>query len=108
MALFTESALRARARRSTTGLYKSAASVLTERVRKQETRDKWDIFLSHSFDDRELLEGAVSSIEDLGYSVYIDWRDDPLLDRTRVTAATAAQLKRRMDASRCLFYSVTP
>src|SRR5690606_37694561 len=68
----------------------------------------WDIFLSHAFLDREMLSGTVLSIEDLGYSVYIDWREDPKLDRTQVTAATAAVLRERMQASKCLFFSVTP
>ena len=108
MAIFTESALRARARRETTNFSKTASAALTEKVAKQESLKTFDVFLSHAYDDRELLSGAVLSIEDLGYSVYIDWREDPKLDRTKVTPETAAILRERMRASRCLFYSVTP
>jgi hypothetical protein len=46
-------------------------------------------------------------LEDLGYSVYLDWRDDPTLDRKRVSPATAAKLRERMSASKSLFYSTT-
>ena len=48
MALFTESAVRARAKAGTT-LQKSAATVLTERVRLQDSVSKHDIFLSHAY-----------------------------------------------------------
>jgi hypothetical protein len=108
MATFTESALRARARRESTNFSKSASAVLTERVTAQASVVSFDVFLSHAYDDRELLAGAVLTIEDLGYSVYIDWREDPKLDRSKVTPATAAVLRERMRSSRCLFYSVTP
>ena len=47
-------------------------------------------------------------IEDLGYTVYLDWRDDPSLDRKHVTPTTAARLREQMKASNCLFYAVTP
>lgn len=108
MAIFTESALRARARRATINFSKTASAVLTEKVTKQDLLKSFDVFLSHAYDDRELLAGTVLSIEDLGYSVYIDWREDPKLDRSKVTPATAAVLRERMRNSRCLFYSVTP
>lgn len=108
MAIFTESALRARARREITNFSKTASAVLTEKVTKQGATTSFDVFLSHAYDDRELLVGAVLSIEDLGYSVYIDWRNDPKLDRSMVTPETAAILRERMRNSRCLLYSVTP
>jgi len=108
MSLFTESAVRARARREMTNFSKTASAVLLERVEKQAAERAWNIFLSHAFLDREMLSGTVLIIEDLGYSVYIDWREDPKLDRSQVTPATAAVLRERMRASKCLFYSVTP
>jgi hypothetical protein len=107
MALFNETDLRNRAR-SAGGLYKSAASLLTEHVTKQASTTQFDIFLSHAFDDKELLLGTVLKLEDLGYRVYLDWRDDPQLDRTKVTTETAGQLRRRMRQSKALFYAVTP
>lgn len=107
MSLFTEFSTRARAKRSA-GLYKSVGSVLLEKLEKQAKVAKHDIFLSHAYKDREIVTGLALLIEDLGYSVYIDWRDDPSLDRDQVTVQTARQLKERMTQSKCLFYSVTP
>ncbi len=53
----------------------SAASLLNELMAKQEKVDQPDIFLSHAYDDREIVLGVALKIEDLGYSVYIDWRE---------------------------------
>lgn len=107
MAIFTESAVRARARR-TTNFSKSASAVLSERVQKQASVTGFDIFLSHAFDDKELLQGTLLLLEDLGYKVYLDWKDDPQLDRTKVTTATAAALRERMRSSSSLLFAVTP
>lgn len=106
MALFTESEARGRARAVIT-IQKSASAVLTEHVRTQRSAAGHDIFLSHAFTDRELVLGAALMIEDLRYSVYIDWREDPYLDRSKVSQDIAAKLRERMQASRCLFYSTT-
>lgn len=106
MSLLTESQARARAQRAT-GIYKSALDVLTEQVRKQDQAGQHDVFLSHAYDDKELILGVALILEELGYSVYLDWRDDPSLDRKNVTAATAEKLRARMKASRCLLFSTT-
>lgn len=106
MSLLTESTVRARAQRAA-GVYRNFANVLTEHMQKQAVVAQHDIFLSHSFDDRELVLGVALTIEDFGYSVYLDWRDDPSLDRKNITEKTAEKLRVRMKASRCLFYSTT-
>jgi hypothetical protein len=106
MALITESDLRTRARRAPDVMVR-ADSVLTERVRKQEQIETYDIFLSHAYEDKELILGVVLTIEDLGFRVYVDWRDDSQLDRARVTHGTAAKLRKRMQSSRSLLYSTT-
>jgi len=108
MAIFTESAVRARARRETTNFSKAASVLLGERVQKQASAANFDIFLSHAFDDKELLEGTLLLLEDLGYNIYLDWKNDPQLDRTNVTTATASALRERMRSCRCLLFAVTP
>lgn len=107
MALFTESETRSRAKQYSQ-LYKSVDSLLTEKLRKQASVTQHDIFLSHAYRDKEIVIGLALLIEDLGYTVYIDWRDDPLLDREKVTVETAETLKGRMRKSKSLLYSVTP
>jgi hypothetical protein len=106
MSLLTTAAVRARAKRAIP-VYFSAASLLEEQMLKQASIDQHDIFLSHAFDDRELILGVALTLEDLGYSVYLDWRDDPTLDRKNVNPATAARLRERMRNAKCLFYATT-
>jgi hypothetical protein len=106
MSLLTTNAVRARAKRSVS-YNSSAGSVLTERMHKQASVAAHDIFLSHAFDDRELILGVALTLEDLGYTVYLDWRDDPALDRKNVNRATALKLRERMRNSRCLFFATT-
>ncbi|MBC8508633.1 MAG: toll/interleukin-1 receptor domain-containing protein [Chloroflexi bacterium] len=107
MALFTEAAVRARAQRAATNFSKTASAVLTAKVESQASVAQHDVFLSHAYEDREKVLGAALMIEDLGYSVYIDWRDDSTLDRSKITRATAEKLRVRMMKSKSLFYSTT-
>ncbi|WP_230853568.1 hypothetical protein, partial [Vibrio harveyi] len=46
-------------------------------------------------------------LEDMGHSVYVDWVNDPQLDRSKVTESTAQLLRERMEASKSLFYVTT-
>jgi hypothetical protein len=106
MALFRPSAMYARAQRATS-FRRESGDLLLEHVRAQAKVDVHDIFMSHAFDDKDLVLGVTKTIEDMGYSVYLDWRDDPLLDRRNITPATAAQLRARMKSSKCLFFATT-
>lgn len=108
MALFTESTIRRRAHSelSKSGLKKTAQLVM-ESYASISPEKEYDIFLSHSFHDAELIFGMKTTLEDLGYKVYVDWVDDPQLDRSKVTPATAAKLRERMNSSRSLFYVTT-
>lgn len=106
MALFRPSVMYARARRETSYM-RETGDLLLEHVRAQSKVAVHDIFMSHAFDDRNLILGVTKTIEDLGYSVYLDWRDDPTLDRKHISAATAAKLRERMRNSKCLFFATT-
>jgi hypothetical protein len=118
MALFTEDRLRERARNKIEkGLYGSswqsystrAETVLSEWVNEQRTvsasSKTSDIFLSHSSSDAELVAGLKLEIEDLGFSVYVDWIDDPKLSRSHVTKETALVLQARMKQCKSLIYA---
>lgn len=65
---------------------------------------RFDIFLSHSTDDAVTIAGIKAILEGDGSRVYVDWMDDPQLDRSRVSAGTADVLRKRMRASASLFY----
>lgn len=67
--------------------------------------EKYDIFLSHSSRDKEAVGGLASLLTDVyKLSVYVDWINDPGLDRSNVTKDTAEILKLRMSNSSSLFY----
>lgn len=104
MSLLTKSAILARAKHSAPY---SATSVLEEKMQKQASVKSHDIFLSHAFDDKDLILGVALTLEDLGYSVCLDWRDDPSLDRENVNRSTALKLRERMRNSKCLFFATT-
>lgn len=106
MSLFTVSELRRRAQAARQYAF-SNESLLEEKVIKQASVSSHDIFLSHAFSDKELILAVALTLEDLGFSVYLDWRDDPDLNRSSVTPDTAIQLRKRMKASKCLFYATT-
>lgn len=108
MALFTASAIRQRAQQETrkAGMYKTAQLTL-ESLAAFSPYKIYDIFLSHSIRDADLILGMKATLEDLGYSVYVDWIDDPQLDRSNVTPATAEKLREQMNSSKSLFYVTT-
>ena len=112
MALFTEDEVRKRAKEEVPFL-KTAASMLNESVTEsikelqRYPSKQYDIFLSHSIKDAELILGIKKICEDLGYSVYVDWIEDSQLDRSEVTKHTADILRKRMMSSKSLFYVTT-
>lgn len=62
----------------------------------------FDIFLSHSFLDRDIVEALYVDLSKQGYSVYVDWIVDPHLDRSNVTRETAMLVRSRLASSRSL------
>ncbi len=109
MALFTQSAVRQRAQVEVrkSGAVTEAAQLLVKSSATYGPAKNYDIFLSHSVRDANLILGMKGIFEDLGYSVYVDWIEDPQLDRTKVTTATAEKLRQRMNSSKSLFFVTT-
>lgn len=67
----------------------------------------FDVFLSHSYHDRDLVIGIKALFEKEGFTVYVDWINDKLLSRDNVTKDTAAVLQKRMRQSKCLIYATS-
>ena len=109
MALFTEQQIRARfesekrSRNSRGYRYFSATEALNE-GRITDSTQLYDIFLSHSSLDNELIAGLKLMLEDLHLRVYVDWNDKQL-DPNNVTPETAAVLRERMKQCRSLLYA---
>lgn len=69
------------------------------------TTRTYDIFLSHSSNDAREVGGMKLELEDMGYSVYVDWIEDPQLDRSNVTKKNAETLRKRMKQCKSLLYA---
>ncbi len=109
MSLFSTESLAARSRRVKAGKHVAfdTASVLTEKINEQARKSTFDIFLSHAFSDKDTVLSVTGTLEDLGFSVYLDWREDVQLDRKNVTATTANILRQQMKKCKCLFFATT-
>lgn len=93
-----EAAVRARARRG----YVATARILEEQ--RDPRVQRYDIFLSHSVKDADLVLGVKQILEDFGHSVYVDWIEDSQLDRNKVSRDSADVLRARMKCCDSLFY----
>jgi hypothetical protein len=71
----------------------AAASTLTD----------YDIFLSHSHEDAQVIAGVKTLLEGEGVSVYVYWAEEN--QAAAVTAATAAKLRVRMNHCGALIYA---
>jgi hypothetical protein len=111
MALFTRTQLKTRVniqrQRDYSFAQKSARQVIEESRKSFPPRSSFDIFLSHSTDDTDMVVGMMLILKDLGYSVYVDWVVDSQLDRSNVTKENADQLRKRMDDSKSLLFTST-
>ncbi len=111
MALFIENEIRERARKAIAAdkllnnayAARSARSILHSTNEFLDSRN-YDIFLSHSIRDCDLILGMREILVDLGYSVYVDWFEDPTLDKPKVSAETANLLRKRMNRSKSMLY----
>lgn len=71
------------------------------------SQDSFDIFLSHSYADREIIPALKNELESYGFSVYVDWITDKLLSRDEINKKTAEVLQTRMKQSKCLIYATS-
>lgn len=109
MALFTEQQIRARFEsekrtRNSRGYRDFSATEALNEGRIVDSIQQYDIFLSHSSKDQELIAGLKLILEDLGYKVYVDWNDESLNPNV-VTPETAKILRERMKQCKSLIYA---
>ncbi len=65
----------------------------------------YDVFLSHSYMDKEDIASLKVYLENFGLTVYVDWIDDKTLNRKAVNKQTALIIRKRMKNCRSLFYA---
>lgn len=105
---FTKAEARAAAKGATRQYTaESAGLILDSASAKTRDSETFDIFLSHSIADAELVLGVRQLLEQQGATVYVDWSYDRQLDRSKVNADTAALLRQRMRQSNSLIYLAT-
>jgi hypothetical protein len=68
--------------------------------------EKYDIFLSHSRLDAELVHGLTRVLESNGFTVYVYWVEDDT-QQGRVTPETATRLRKRMNSCKSLLYGTS-
>lgn len=107
MGFFTKSEARSAAGTWRRLLAKSASQILIEGNRSATTQEVFDVFLSHSINDAELVLGVSALLESRGLSVYVDWVVDSEVDRSEVSKETATLLRDRMRQSKSLLYVAT-
>jgi len=82
-----------------------------ERIKLNEQRNlthvSFDIFLCHSYLDKEEVEGLYLELTKMGFTVYVDWIVDPQLDRNNVTKESAELVRKRLRASKTLLLAIS-
>lgn len=100
--ILTESFIRQSAREA-----RSKGVFFSESTKRFDAEQEYDLFISHSFSDSEIVIGLYQLFQKAGYNVYIDWIVDNDLDRQKVNTDTAALIKKRIKASRGTAYIST-
>lgn len=109
MAFYTKNEARQASQRTVYKSYprKTSTQILGESFQKALDTDTYDVFLSHSINDAEIILGVKTLLEDHGLAVYVDWYVDPQLSRDKVNTETAYILRKRMGQSKSLIYVAT-
>lgn len=107
MVFYRASELRNYGLRTATRNLATAEAVLDRRTNKISERDVFDVFLSHSFRDAQIILGIAELLESQGISVYVDWLVDSQLSRSKVNGATARLLRKRMGQCRSLIFATS-
>lgn len=83
---------------------KSPDLYLAEAVQSAKQKSTFDVFLSHSFLDKDTISRVHAWLTRRGLSVYVDWITDESIGRPKVTKETAEVIRQRMRQSKSLLY----
>lgn len=82
---------------------KLAANECLDRVQRQ-SRKRYDIFLSQTIRDAEIVLGVYDYLEQQGYTAFCDWIESSESDRSAVTPANAAAVREAMRMSDTMLF----
>jgi len=103
MAYLTETYVRRRAQGRANRKGMSVRSAL--KVESRLDRTRYDIFLSQTIKDEELVLGVYAILtEDLSLTVFCDWIEAPETDRANVTPENARYIREKMKLSETLLF----
>ncbi len=68
---------------------------------------EYDIFLSHSYKDKKLVEALYLELNSRSYKVYVDWICNTNLDRNLINRETAQVIRENIKKSKCLIYATS-
>jgi hypothetical protein len=103
MAYATEAQVRRAALTARTATRKSNRTVIEE-ASVASRNQHFDVFLSHSITDRQLVRGTIELLRRRQLTVYVDWVSDADLERNGEEVETAATVKARMRMCDSLLY----
>lgn len=104
MALYTSNYLKNLASNKRSIINESTRFFSQKGINKGET---FDIFLSHSYLDKDEVNGLYIELTNKGYKVYVDWIVDRHLDRKNVTKKSAELIRNRLKNSKSLLLAVS-
>lgn len=80
---------------------------ITLSAQRSTPHSRFDIFLCHSYLDKEEVEGLYLELTRRGLKVYVDWIIDPHLDRNNVTKESAELVRKRLRSSSSLLLAIS-
>jgi hypothetical protein len=85
------------------------SSVIKDKLftESKKTHTSFDIFLCHSFLDKDEVEGIYYELTKQGLSVYVDWIIDPQLNRNNITKESAELIRNRLKISKSLMLAIS-
>ena len=104
MALYTSNYFKNLAERKSYSITEELRMFSSKSVNENE---KFDIFLSHSFLDKNEVYGIYLELKSKGYKVYVDWIVDSHLDRNNVTKKSAELIRNRLKNSNSLLLAIS-
>ncbi|WP_338665908.1 TIR domain-containing protein [Pararoseomonas sp. SCSIO 73927] len=111
MAFITLQEARTKGIQARSRMTRRADTVLSEEsalAKSHPSTQKWDIFLSHSMTDADVVLGVKRILEEEGgVKVFVDWVEHPQLDRSKVKPEVADMLRQSMKASSSLVFATS-